>query len=85
MNKFEAKSGYFTFTNAISQRVELSLVRPVGNDTYIVRDFIPASVSWSISMTRVQALNAMRIFRLRRYHFAKYHVYKCACRRKAQP
>jgi predicted phosphatase len=85
VSKFEVKGGYFIGANGAQVELSSVVLPVVSEPSYAVRDFIPATASWSINMTRIQAFNAMRIFRLRRYHFAKYHVYKYECRRKAQP
>jgi hypothetical protein len=83
----EVKSAYFMGANG--QRVELDYVAlpvvgekasdKVSTFTLSVNDL---SVSWSIEMTGIQALNAARVTGLERRHFTKYHILNRGCKRK---
>lgn len=77
------------FLGANGQRVELDYVAlpvvgekapdKVSTFTLSVNDL---SVSWSIEMTGIQALNADRVMGFERRHFTKYHILNRGCKRK---
>ena len=84
----EVQSAYFIGANG--ERVELSdVVLPVVSDSTPDNSFtafrIQETAEVTLTFMYAEGINALRVVGLRRYHFAKYHVYKCACRRKAQP